>query len=121
MISDSDIEHNLLKLALHILHADINFRVMPDVSRAVADLTDRSVPLPDYIIVDTESEFMNSAATQLLLAASGHRKTTKIILYGPPAQAVDMERLLDSGAQSYILKSYSFSVFCLDLEEALTS
>ena len=118
LIGNSDIEHDIFKLALTRLNLGVEFFGVKSCKAALANLLEKLLPTPDYIILDTDTE-ENSDSCLRMLKGSPAVGWSKIILYSSSKETAAIHAMMQQGAESHIFKSYSFTAFCQDLSNLL--
>jgi CheY-like chemotaxis protein len=119
LIGDSQREQELFELALTRINASITFFSASACEQAFAQVSEKRIPEPDYIVLDTDTSDIDAHACLRSLKSSRTFGLTPIIVYSSSKETSDIKFLLDNGAVSHLYKSRSFTVFCQDLRQLL--
>ena len=118
LIGNSELEHDIFRLALGRLHLAAELFGAKDCESAIASLLSNVIPVPDFIFLDTDVSADANSCLKMLKDSTAVG-LSKIVLYSSSRESEEIKLLINMGAKSHIFKSYNFKVFCQDLRNML--
>ena len=111
LVDDNDDHAFIIETCLRKADPEITFQRFSDGESAVAALAceDKSIELPDIILMDINMPGMDGVEVTRLLKANSHTARTPVIMLSTSSSANDYLRALDTHANSYMVKDSKYS------------